>query len=83
MPDFEKSWFNKAANLRQEANEITAKALRDAGWRYTSLTPNHTWMWMKEIVGVTYCFALSDAEDIQERLDRQSYFEKFPEELDD
>jgi hypothetical protein len=76
-------WFNKADALRDEAQQVVNKALHAAGWRSTSQTPCSVWMWQKMIDGVLYSVSDSDAAMIQERADRNAYFDRFPDELGD
>lgn len=83
MPGLENSWFCKRDVLEQEVKDIVSKALRAAGWKHTSQTPCSVWMWQKEVSGVTYSVSQRDAADIQERADRRTYFEQFPDELGD
>lgn len=40
-------------------------------------------MWEKQIGGIVYRYSQSDAADVQERLDRESYFRCYPDELSD
>lgn len=83
MPEFEELWFNRRDALQIEASDIEGKALRRAGWHYTSQTPCCVWMWQKEIGGKLYSVSADDAASIQERADREAYFKQFPEELGD
>jgi hypothetical protein len=83
MPDFNFMWFNKASAMRQGADDIVSKALRDSGWKHTSSTPGSRWMWQKEIDGRVYSVGRDEAERLQEHADRQSYFALYPDEMGD
>lgn len=83
MPGFEELWFNERDRLEQDAFDVTANALRRAGWNYTSQTPCSVWMWQKEIGGKLFSVSQETAAEIQEKLDRAAYFVRFPEELGD
>ncbi|MCD9819753.1 hypothetical protein [Bradyrhizobium japonicum] len=83
MPGFENLWFNRAGVMRQDADELTSKALRQAGWKHTSQTPGSRWMWQKEIDGCVYSVSQGEAERLQELADRKAYFQQHPDELGD
>ena len=80
MPGFEDFWFVRVARLRREADDLERESLLSKGWTRLPMAGH---LWSGHVGGTQFALDQASAALFQEHADREAYFDKYPEEMED